>query len=276
MTLAEKMGIFEAPPGPMDAEQWRAIEERSRRRKDHEGECVICLNGFRGQQQVILSCSHIFHKACLHSFERHNRMKACPICRLANYQEKDIIEGVRNYALACVLRIQAHIRMHRQNTRFFEALIHDGYKPRSDAFGRRLVLFKMARLSSKLRRRTLEQHARVQQFLQHIETVDRPDAERLFEELLTLHAARLNRKKPAPSQELINWKPILEKARSRKQPCAICLGELDHSTVTVLCCSHAFHRQCIQAFERYGVMQRCCPNCRKEYAEDMRRDYKWA
>lgn len=31
--------------------------------------------------QVLLSCSHVFHKACLSSFERFTGAKSCPLCR---------------------------------------------------------------------------------------------------------------------------------------------------------------------------------------------------
>jgi hypothetical protein len=39
---------------------------------------------------VILSCSHVFHKACLASFERFLRVakRTCPLCRKSNYQKR--------------------------------------------------------------------------------------------------------------------------------------------------------------------------------------------
>ena len=72
--------------------------------------CPICLEEFRTGEQVILSCSHVFHEACLTSFEafqasQHAKSRgaqgqaeggnaaaayerACPVCRRAQYEKK--------------------------------------------------------------------------------------------------------------------------------------------------------------------------------------------
>ena len=69
--------------------------------------CPICLEEFRTGEQVILSCSHVFHEACLTSFEAFQASqhasrvqgqaeggtaaayeRACPVCRRAKYEKK--------------------------------------------------------------------------------------------------------------------------------------------------------------------------------------------
>ena len=46
------------------------VQEKSREREDSCGECVICREEFRSEDQVLLSCSHVFHKQCIDAFER--------------------------------------------------------------------------------------------------------------------------------------------------------------------------------------------------------------
>ena len=63
--------------------------------------------------QVLLSCSHTFHAACLAAFERFSRQTAgatersCPLCRCASYEKKRIHDAALLWQHACATRIQA-------------------------------------------------------------------------------------------------------------------------------------------------------------------------
>jgi hypothetical protein len=72
--------------------------------------CSICLEDFKLNPQTILSCSHVFHLNCLTSFEKHNKLKACPICRRKDYEKKIIDEGIRIFTMKCILKIQKCLR----------------------------------------------------------------------------------------------------------------------------------------------------------------------
>lgn len=54
--------------------------------------------------QVLLSCSHVFHKACLQSFERFSGIRSCPLCRASDYQKKVINDGADAYRSRCATR----------------------------------------------------------------------------------------------------------------------------------------------------------------------------
>lgn len=51
----------------------------------YDNECPICLNSFDKGDVYLLNCTHIFHKKCLHSFEKYNEksIHLCPLCRNA-------------------------------------------------------------------------------------------------------------------------------------------------------------------------------------------------
>lgn len=84
-TLAQKRGI--APPAAkvvtLTPSEWSAIECNIRQRSDPESCCPICMDGFNQGHEVLLSCSHMFHRSCLASFEKFMKsgVLTCPICR---------------------------------------------------------------------------------------------------------------------------------------------------------------------------------------------------
>ena len=73
-----------------DGLDWRAIESQARERG--LGDCPVCLSALCGaggaagrEPLALLSCSHVFHKRCLASFERFSVAPVClcPVCRSA-------------------------------------------------------------------------------------------------------------------------------------------------------------------------------------------------
>lgn len=106
-TLAQRRGLVPVAPTPavLSPFDWSVIENS---RADPDSCCPICMEGFKQGHEVLLSCSHIFHRACLRSFE--NFMKdnelTCPICRTRNYQKKITHIGSKAYAKVCAAKIQ--------------------------------------------------------------------------------------------------------------------------------------------------------------------------
>jgi hypothetical protein len=64
-----------------------------------------------------------------------------------------------------------------------------------------------------------------------------------------------------------DWNRILLEMKKRKNDnCAICLGSLINKTNYLLNCTHCFHKNCLDSFERYdNYYERRCPICRKNY-----------
>ena len=70
-TLAQRRGLIKAPPRLLTEQQWSLSQARSAARQDSHRECSICCEHFGMEEQVLLSCSHVFHKQCITSFERY-------------------------------------------------------------------------------------------------------------------------------------------------------------------------------------------------------------
>ncbi|XP_066538145.1 RING finger protein 32 isoform X4 [Hoplias malabaricus] len=107
LTLAQKLGLVAAPERRLTAEDWMEVKSRSLREGDSTQPCVICTEEFRLQPQVLLSCSHVFHKVCLKSFEHFSGRKCCPVCRREPYETRVIHDGASLYLEKCAVRIQA-------------------------------------------------------------------------------------------------------------------------------------------------------------------------
>ena len=125
LTLAQRLGLVEAPPRLLSGMEWAKLKTMSNQRNDSASPCPICQEHFglskqvyiyihvpvfpipsitrthttvnmhahTNTVQVLLSCSHVFHLSCLKSLERFSGCKRCPMCRRENYQKRIIYEG---------------------------------------------------------------------------------------------------------------------------------------------------------------------------------------
>uniref|UniRef100_G1QH57 Ring finger protein 32 n=1 Tax=Nomascus leucogenys TaxID=61853 RepID=G1QH57_NOMLE len=110
LTLAQKWGLIGPPPPPLSSDEWQKVKQRSLLQGDSMQPCPICKEEFELRPQVLLSCSHVFHKACLQAFEKFTNKKTCPLCRKNQYQTRVIHDGARLFRIKCVTRIQAYWR----------------------------------------------------------------------------------------------------------------------------------------------------------------------
>lgn len=70
LTLAQKRGLVACPPPRLTRDDWDRCEQQAEARGDLTYPCSICREAFGVKEQVILSCSHVFHLDCISSFER--------------------------------------------------------------------------------------------------------------------------------------------------------------------------------------------------------------
>ncbi|NXK52250.1 RNF32 protein, partial [Chauna torquata] len=267
LTLAQKLGLVEPPSLPLTAEEWTKIKQRSIQHGDSIQPCAICREEFALRPQVLLSCSHVFHKACLKAFEKFTGKKSCPMCRKKQYQTRVIHDGARLYKIKCAVRIQASWR---------------GYIVRK--------WFKNLRKTvppkdSKLRKQFFEE--KVQQISNRLLRSYDINLDEFFSEIDSSIAASRDVFQQVEGKEIFisenDWEKIQMQAfRQEIVDCPICIMPLSptaHPTCTfsgnsdqfsqqtvLLSCSHLFHHTCLQAFEEFSLGgQHICPLCRSYY-----------
>ncbi|XP_004546880.2 RING finger protein 32 isoform X5 [Maylandia zebra] len=110
LTLAQKLGLVASPRERLTEDEWTRVKERSVQQEESAQPCAICREEFQLQPQVLLSCSHVFHRACLQAFERFSGRKRCPLCRREPYETRVISDATRLFQHRCATRIQAYWR----------------------------------------------------------------------------------------------------------------------------------------------------------------------
>ncbi|KAK7821899.1 hypothetical protein U0070_004863, partial [Myodes glareolus] len=61
-SVAQKLGLLPPPPLPLSSDEWERVKQRSLLQGDSMQPCPICKEEFELHPQVLLSCSHVFHK----------------------------------------------------------------------------------------------------------------------------------------------------------------------------------------------------------------------
>ena len=272
---------------PVLSKEWASIEAKVSSRLERDACCPICMEGFNQGYEVLLSCSHIFHRNCLDSFESFmgkDEMRSCPICRKPNFQKKISKCGTAAWKAKCATRVQAAIR---------------GYLARNYVFDSGAFI-----IGGKLRRRHLSRdiaiisRARAKEMDQMVgaldETIDNNrELDLLFDQMLRNRRSyteiagtrsRICQNEAIPSEDEEgedrregmshpaddkresgdepmspkgdeeNWPAILATAKERGLgQCSICLGNNKGLRgLSLLSCSHIMHNSCLVSLKRFA------------------------
>ncbi|XP_074646132.1 RING finger protein 32-like [Tubulanus polymorphus] len=285
-TLAQKLGLVESPPSLLSEEDWRIAKLKSNNRDDSKEPCIICKDDFGTGQQVLLSCSHVFHLVCLKAFERFSGKKSCPMCRRQQYETRVIHEGAKHHRDSCATRIQACWRGYRARAWFKE--YREKNPPKNPKLRR---IYFEGKLETIVDRMVNSFDNDINNFLAEIDQ-SVASSNRVFNEW----------EKSSFKITEEQWKCIETSAKDRADSeCPICLnllsktglyqnpnlGRYDEAEmkeeatppepskksykpgvreVTLLSCSHVFHKTCLNMFEELNVGSvNSCPVCRSNY-----------
>ncbi|XP_061660955.1 RING finger protein 32 isoform X2 [Syngnathoides biaculeatus] len=265
LTLAQRMGLVDSPPERLSEDGWILVKARSVQQRESEQPCSICREPFCLQPQVLLSCSHVFHRACLQAFERFSGRKCCPMCRRELYETRVIHDAARLFQNQCAVRIQAFWRGYV--TRKWYGNIRRTVCPNDKRLRRKFFEAKLQELSDSFVQRC---HIDAEAFLSDIDR-SLSSSRRVLRQLET--------KKHVAEPQEDDWERIQTQVTQRgASDCPICLTALcgpgssgsglhqrrRHSVL--LSCSHLFHQVCLNAFEAFTADRvPACPLCRSTY-----------
>ncbi|KAF0984727.1 hypothetical protein FDP41_000626 [Naegleria fowleri] len=255
-TLAQKMGLRQPPPKPLNDMEWRSIERMivTNRISLIEDGCPICMEWFNFRDSVcVTNCGHMFHENCLKGFERCNswRKRTCPMCRLDDYQRKNTtlhLSFLRNWNAQT---IQALLRGAFARKKFRKV-----YFEKFPDRHREFVLSKLSSLNSRLEETIQQDEKQVDNFLRNID-----DQVKQSLLLINMHDEE--------------WRRVETKLdKDQDEECPICLCHLHERNCVITSCGHVFHGKCLQSFEKFNETstQPKCPLCRQIYAK---RDYRF-
>ena len=292
LTLAQKLGLVEKPPQPLSNNEWVNIEETCKKR-DSDNSCSICLEGFRiPNNQVILSCTHVFHKACLSNFEKFTNSRVCPLCRRQDYEKKNFDQGFINHLTKQIVKLQKIFRGYLLRKKLYSDL-NKTYKATSTLFRRRLLAYKLQLLNEKMQKKVrirqretekliveidknLDEKVTMADKIVEMQNIQRQTQENIREAIPNANLIRNLTDNLLPSDNASNqgtgltkaWLEIYKSAASRNEKsCAICFNDLKNGNkLCLLNCTHVFHSNCLHSFEYYSLFsQHTCPVCRSDY-----------
>ncbi|XP_063730094.1 RING finger protein 32 [Eleginops maclovinus] len=262
LTLAQKLGLVASPAERLTEDDWTQVKARSVQQGDSAQPCAICREEFHLQPQVLLSCSHVYHRACLQAFERFSGRKCCPLCRKQRYETRVIHDAARLCRHQCATRIQACWRGYVARKRCRE--LRKSSCPKDKQLRRQFFEAKLEELNDSFVRYC---HTDTEAFLTDINR-SLSASRRVFEQLQRKHVSE-----PPES----HWDRIQSQVIQRGAwDCPICLTALslpagtasqsERRHTVLLSCSHLFHRICLDAFESFSTYGRpSCPLCRSVY-----------
>ncbi|KAM7123108.1 LOW QUALITY PROTEIN: RING finger protein 32 [Ciconia maguari] len=268
LTLAQKLGLAEPPSLLLTAEEVK-IRQRSIQHRDAIQPCAICREEFALQPQVLLSCSHVFHKARLKAFEKLTGRKSCPMCRKEQYQTRVIHDGARLFKIKCATRIQASwkgyiVRKWYKNLR--KTMPPKDSKLRKQFFEKNQFSFQVQKISNLLSSYNIN----LDDFFSEIDSsiaASRDVFQQLEgKEILVSETDWEKVQMQAFRQEIFDC-PICIMPLSPTVPACLFSGnsnQFSQQTV-LLSCSHFFHHTCLQAFEEFSLGEHICPLCHSYY-----------
>ena len=271
-TLAQKMGLVQGPKA-LTADEWAAAELAHEQREYGEKQgydCPICCEVLGVQKAIITCCSHVFHLACLQSFEKfvkRSTERTCPICRKQQYQKRPYSRGAAMHRHACACLIQRYLR---------------GYVVKKK-YGFKLASFYGTGAGDRERAHEFfaNRVGKATDRLVEAMEVKESAVDALFAELdQSMAMSRSifggpNELSKSPSR----WDNVRETALKRAaEECPICMCNFSTQAhdkkgrkraKVLLSCSHVFHEKCITTFESFNNDKHgpnTCPVCRAAYS----------
>ena len=260
LTFAEKVGLKKITNFPLSLEEWKQVELKTIKREDFKGDCPICMEKLSSRESLILSCSHVFHKICLKNFERFSQVTKCPLCRCERYECKTYTKDKEYFVKKSVDIIQRNLRGYLTRYKLYKKIFKNNM-PKSKGLRNLYSYWKMRDLTDKMMKE-IERQNKINQELFN-------DVLKEHEELIRMENKEKELEEKNKKKEEKNWKNIVNKMEQREQHvCAICLCEFKNKSLYVLDCTHCFHKNCLDSFERFDPYYiKRCPICRANYTK---------
>jgi hypothetical protein len=268
LTMAQKLNLVPAPKAPLKLGDWEAILSVAKNNNQIYDSCAICLEPFKTEQQVLLNCSHVFHKHCLQTFERLEKCRSCPMCRSKEYQRIDVDEAAIQFINKSALMIQSHFKRYLTEMWFYKYIKLISPLKLGDRMKRRALVYKMKQFSINAYKQMNKSKKNIKNMVN-----DKALAPALMADKNELMSAYIHKyreiarhQKGKTSQ--VCWDAVTKKMYKRNEKeCSICLLSFAKSSENyLLSCSHTFHTHCLTFFEKYSNQKAVlCPLCRNEY-----------
>jgi hypothetical protein len=180
--------------------------------------------------------------------------RKCPICRCTNYETKDYYKDKEYFVNKCVVLIQRYIRGFLLRYYIYKNIFRDNM-PKNKHLRSIYSPWKIKELTSKMINEMEQRNKEVNVFIKEIE--------KDLKEFKVIDEDMINKK------VITNWNQIMKGIKCREnENCAICFTSMVNKRVVITSCTHCFHKNCLESFEKFDhVIEKRCPICRASYAK---------
>ena len=275
VTLAQNIGLENRHNEIITKDEWNKIYNTFKLRDDIKYGCSICQEHFKFGEQILLSCSHSFHLNCINSFEKYTNIKCCPICRKKNYKKKIIYDGKiywRHHNAIIIQKYWYYFKMQKELLLIYQNIDLENLSPNKMT---NYCLKKYSVLNSNAIKKVNERSQNIDDFLSMIDN-NIKESKKIFNKIKINNIDDNNENNnnstcnwELKTQNGQTWNEVYDITLKRNDiDCSICLSKLkeNNKKLVLLDCTHIFHYNCIQSFERFCLQRHpCCPICRSNY-----------
>jgi hypothetical protein len=187
----------------------------------------------------------------------------CPLCRCERYECKTYIRDKEYFVNKSVLLLQKYIRSYITRYILYKKIFKK-YTFKSKRLRSLYSYWRIRDLTDKMTKYIEEQNKYNEALFKEVCKEN--------EELIRLenkNKALMDKQKKEMEKNQPDWNGIINKMEKRNNnECAICLCNFGNKPVYILDCTHCFHKNCLDAFERFDPYYiKRCPICRANYTK---------
>jgi transcriptional regulator NrdR family protein len=185
--------------------------------------------------------------------------KKCPMCRCANYEKKDYVRDKEYYINKCIILLQRYTRGFLLRFYLYKNVFKNNM-PKNKHLRSIYSVWKIKELTKNIAKAMEIKNNNVNKLIKKIEVENKAinEINKEIEKNLKINS------KNEESDDI--WYRILKEIKTRDDVCAICFTSMWNKEVYITSCSHCFHKNCLDSFERFdNYYAKRCPCCRQNY-----------
>ena len=185
---------------------------------------------------------------------------------MTNYEKKDFIKDKEYYIDKCVILLQRYVRGFILRYFLYRSLFRNNM-PKNKHLRSIYSIWKIKEITNNIVKSIDKKNKNVNKMIEKIDEENKAALkirEKLNKENEKLDNIKI---KGINNEEGDMWFRIMQDIKKRGDDiCPICFVKMWNSQVYLTSCSHCFHKNCLESFEKYdNYYQKRCPCCRQGY-----------
>ena len=182
------------------------------------------------------------------------------MCRCTNYEKKEYVKDKEFYINKCIILIQKYTRGFLLRYFLFKTIYRNNM-PKNKHLRSIYSIWKIKELTKNIVNAIESKNNNINKLIKKIE-VENNKIEKINQDYEKKYIFSEKNNDP--------WEKILKEIKKRDDKCAICFSIMDNKQVYITSCSHCYHKNCLESFEKFdNYYGKRCPCCRQYYEKKL-------